>query len=58
MNEARFKIFLLYMIDLHNLHIENRVDLAANPLNEKREDFIKNSFEEHIVEKDVSKEND
>ena len=25
------------MIDLHNLHIENRVDLVANPLNEKRE---------------------
>ena len=58
MNEARFKMFLLYMIDLHNLHIENRVDLAANPLNEKREDFIKMSFEKHIVEKDVSKEND
>ena len=37
MNESRFKFFLLYMIDLHNLHIENRVDLVANPLNEKRE---------------------
>ena len=48
MNEARFKMFLLYMIDLHNLHIENRVYLAANPLNEKRDDFIKKSFEKPI----------
>ena len=41
MNESRFKFFLLYMIDLHNLHIENRVDLISNPLNEKRDNKIK-----------------
>ena len=31
------------MIDLHNLHLDNCVDLAANPLNERREEFIKKS---------------
>ena len=36
MNEARFKFFLLYFIDLHNLHIGDSVDLIANPLNVKR----------------------
>ena len=40
MNESRFKFFLLYMIDLHNLHIEKRVALVANPLNHKREEEI------------------
>ena len=33
MNESRFKFFLLYIVDLHNLHIEGNVDLIANPLN-------------------------
>ena len=37
MNEAHFKFFLLYMIDLHNLHIENKVCILANPLNEDRD---------------------
>jgi hypothetical protein len=41
MNEARFKLFLLYMIDLHNLHIEKRVHILANPLNDKREEACK-----------------
>ena len=36
MNEARFKFFLLYMIDLHNLHIEGNLASVANPLNENR----------------------
>ena len=36
MNEAHFKLFILYVIDLHNLHIEKKVDLLANPLNPKR----------------------
>merc|ERR1719318_1819254 len=36
MNEAHFKFFLLYMIDLHNLHIENKVSSVANPLNKNR----------------------
>ena len=36
MYEARFKFFLLYFIDLHNLHIGDCVDLIANPLNSKR----------------------
>ena len=40
MNQPRFKMFLLYMIDLHNLHIDNTVDLAANPLNKHREKYI------------------
>ena len=40
MNEPRFKMFLLYMIDLHNLAIDDSVDLAANPLNPKREEAI------------------
>ena len=48
MNEPRFKMFLLYMIDLHNLHIENRVDLAANPLNERRGDFIQSSAKQPV----------
>lgn len=52
MNEARFKIFLLYMIDLHNLHIANCVDLAANPLNEKRDDYIKKGDYKPIAEDD------
>ena len=37
MNESRFKFFLVYLIDLHNLHIEGKVSLLANPLNENRE---------------------
>ena len=36
MNEAHFKFFLLYLIDLHNLHIQNKVSSVANPLNEDR----------------------
>ena len=52
MNESRFKFFLLYVIDLHNLHIENRVDLIANPLNKKREGAI-NSREVKVDEKEI-----
>ena len=37
MNESHFKFFLLYLIDLHNLHIEGRVSTLANPLNENRD---------------------
>lgn len=36
MNEAHFKLFILYVIDLHNLKIEGKVDLLANPLNPRR----------------------
>ena len=36
MNEAHFKHFLLYINDLHNLHITKKVDLVANPLNPRR----------------------
>ena len=36
MNEPRFKFYLLYLIDLHNLHLENRISVVANPLNIKR----------------------
>ena len=37
MNESHFKFFLVYLIDLHNLHIEGKVSLLANPLNKNRE---------------------
>ena len=36
MNEAHFKLFILYVLDLHNLQIERRVDILANPLNKQR----------------------
>ena len=34
------------MIDLHNLHIENRVAIVANPLNHKREEEV---YSQHVV---------
>ena len=37
MNEAHFKFFLLYVTDLHNLHIQNKLTSVANPLNDDRE---------------------
>ena len=37
MNESHFKFFLLYIIDLHNLHIEGNVSVHANPLNPERD---------------------
>ena len=40
MNEAHFKLFLLYILDLHNLHIEQKVDVVANPLNSRRYEEI------------------
>ena len=52
MNEARFKFFLLYMIDLHNLHIGDCVDVTANPLNVKRQEM----FTLDSAVKEVSKE--
>ena len=36
MNEARFKKFLLYLTDLHNLHIEGKISVVANPFNADR----------------------
>ena len=45
MNEGRFKFFLLYLVDLHNLHIENRVHIAANPLNKEREHWLQSKNE-------------
>ena len=44
MNEAHFKFFLLYIIDLHNLHMEGKVGLNANPMNSERdiESVLKN----------------
>ena len=36
MNESHYKLFILYIIDLHNLHIEKKVDTLANPLNPQR----------------------
>ena len=43
MNEAHFKLFLLYILDLHNLHIEQKVDIIANPLNPRRYEEIQKS---------------
>ena len=40
MNEGRFKFFIIYMIDLHNLHIEKSVDIVANPLNKMRNTIL------------------
>ena len=40
MNESRFKLFLLYMIDLHNLNLKKMVEVLANPLNESRNNAI------------------
>lgn len=42
MNEARFRQFLIYMIDLHNMNIDCCVDIAANPLNPKRLELTEN----------------
>ena len=39
MNEGRFKMFLMYMIDLHNHRLQNTLQVAANPLNDDRESF-------------------
>ena len=53
MNESHFKFFLLYLIDLHNLHIEGRVSTLANPLNENRDiELIANDIGKiNLVEK-------
>ena len=54
MNEPRFKFYLLYMIDLHNLHIEGQVQVKANPLNIDREVILANKKTE-IMSKDFDK---
>ena len=41
MNEGRFKMFLMYMIDLHNHRLQNTLAVAANPLNDDRDTFNK-----------------
>ena len=48
MNEARFKFFLLYMIDNHNLHIEGKMNIS-NPL-----DVSWGHSDEKIVRKNES----
>ena len=61
MNEPRFKFYLLYMIDLHNIHIEGRVQVKANPLNidrdmiltEKNTKIISKDFDELEIEFDT-----
>lgn len=50
MNEAHFKLFLLYILDLHNLHIEQKVDIIANPLNPRRYEEIHIAAEEVAIE--------
>ena len=49
-NEAHFKLFLLYILDLHNLHIEQKVDLLANPLNFKRYEVIQKMKDDLAIE--------
>ena len=61
MNEPRFKFYLLYMIDLHNMHIEGQVQVKANPLNidremiltEKKTEIISKDFVELEIEFDT-----
>ena len=36
MNESHFKMFILYLTDLHNLGVEGTVQVVANPLNPVR----------------------
>ena len=40
MNESHFKLFILYVLDLHNLHIEKKIDVLANPMNPLRNSEI------------------
>ena len=51
MNELRLKFYLLYMIDLHNMHIEGQVQVKANPLNIDRE-MILTEMKTKIISKD------
>ena len=46
MNESHFKLFILYILDLHNLHIENKVDILANPLNPNRQKEVSKLIED------------
>ena len=56
MNEANFFIFFIYVFDLHNLNIENKLSYIANPKSELRYEHIGmekiNSVEEVLVQKD------
>ena len=59
MNEARFKFFLLYMIDNHNLHIEGKMN-TSNPLDQKwgpssQELVLKSKISPEDVLKDLEK---
>ena len=36
MNEARFRMFLIYMVDCHNMKIQNHLHITANPISKKR----------------------
>ena len=51
MNELRLKFYLLYMIDLHNMHIGGQVQVKANPLNIDRE-MILTEMKTKIISKD------
>ena len=53
MNESRFKFFLLYMIDIHNLHIEGSIK-ASNPLDKNW--ASDNSISARKIEKDTSED--
>ena len=60
MNEPRFKFYLLYIIDLHNMHIEGQVQVKANPLNidreiilaDKKTEIMSKDFEDCFGKKD------
>ena len=36
MNESRFNFFFTYFVDLHNLNIEKRLQIVANPFHEEQ----------------------
>ena len=40
MNEERFQLFWLYNIELHNLHITNKLRIVANPFSKTREQYL------------------
>ena len=46
MGEAHYKLFILYVIDLHNNFIEGRMDIVCNPLNHLRPEAELNEVNE------------
>ena len=49
MNESRFKLYMLVMIDLHNLNVEGKVSSLANPLSKTRIEATSEATSDAIV---------